>query len=592
MQSSYHRPRDDSRSNFSKRIRVAVFFLFFGIVCIIARLFFLMIIQHDFYTALAATTQETSGTLFPRRGQIYLSDARTGATYPLALNKDVFLLYADTRDIKDNETAEKIATILENKFTYMPDRRITVLAQLNKRIDPYEPLEQKLNQETMEEIKKLDLPGLHFVRQTHRTYPEHNLAAHIVGFLGKDNAGNELGRYGIEGYWQKELAGSGGFFAGLKSASGNWIQAAANGFKPAQDGVDLILTIDRTLQYKACERLRQGLIEYGATSAALVIMDPQTGAILTMCSLPDFDPNQYGKVEDPNVYNNAAIFTPYEPGSIFKPIAMSAALNQGVVNPDTPFRDTGRRDGICESPIQNAGNKIHGDQTMTGILQNSINTGMVFVAEQLGKQKFVDYIKRFGFGVETGIELDTETSGTINSLSVNKSNKIDCYTATAAFGQGITITPLQAAVAFSAIANGGTLIKPYIIKEKKFSDGHVEITKPKPVYSVLSRKAASQLGSMLVSTVDKGYSGRARVPGYNVAGKSGTAEIPGPGGYTKTYNHSFVGFAPANDPKYVMLVKFEKPTAAYAESTAAPVFGELSKFLLEYFSVPPTRDVK
>lgn len=571
------------------RIRVAIWIFFGAIVLITVRLFFLMVLQHDFYTALADNAHESSNQLLPKRGQVYLSDARTGVPHPVVLNDDVYTLYADTRDITDSETAEKVATALEKKFNYTTERRAAVLTQLNKRTDPYEPLEQKLDQKVFDDIKSLGLPGLYFVREPHRRYPEGNLAAAVIGFVGKNKTGDDMGRYGVEGYWQKDLAGSGGFFEGLKTASGSLIQSGPRTLKLAEDGADLTLTIDRTIQFKACERLRQGMIEYGAASASLVIMEPKSGAILAMCSLPDFNPNEYNKITDPNLFNNSTIFTPYEPGSVFKPIAMSAALNEGAVTPNTPFFDSGRRDGLCQSPIQNAGNKAFGDQTMTGVIQNSINTGMVHVVESLGKQKFIQYIKRFGFGVETGIELDTEVSGTIESLQQNKGNKLDCYTATASFGQGLTVTPLQMVTAFSVIANGGTLMKPYIIKEKKFADGHTEIAKPKPVGTVLTRKAAGQMGNILVATVDKGYSGRARVPGYLVAGKSGTAQIAGPGGYTKDYIHSFIGFAPAQDPKFVMIVKYEKPTAAYAESTAAPVFGDLSKFLLEYFQVPPQR---
>ena len=453
-----------------------------------------------------------------------------------------------------------------------------------------EPIEQKVEPEQMEAIKALGLPGIHFTGRPHRFYPEYNLAAHVLGFLGKNEDGTDQGRYGIEGYWQEELAGRGGFLEGVRSAGGRWIPLAGRSLKPAQDGVDLVLTIDRTIQYKACETLRRGLDEYRAKSGAAIVMDPRTGAILAMCSLPDFDLNTYGKVDDANAYNNSAIFTPYEPGSIFKPIAMAAALNEGLVNPETPFHDSGRREGLCSHPIQNAGNRVHGDQTMTGVLQNSINTGMVYVAEILGKARFVDYVKKFGFGIKTGIEPDTEVTGVIDSLAINQGNKLDCYTATASFGQGITVTPIQIADAFSAIANGGTLMKPYIVKEKRLADGRVERTKPRELAVVLSRRAASLLSGMMVKTVDKGYSGRARVPGYYVAGKSGTAEIAGGGGYTDTYNHSFVGFAPVGDPKFVLFIKYEKPERAYAESTAAPVFGELARFMLEYFQVPPERE--
>lgn len=586
---SLHRKRDDSHAAFGQRVRIAVYALLVVAGLIIIRLFFLMVIEHDFYTALAASAQEAYSKLIPKRGEIFMSDSRTGDTYPLAINEDVFLLFADTREIKDDSTANRVVDALAQKFSYTPDRKQTILNRLNKRTSAYQLIEQRLDQPTRDNIDAQNLPGLHFIRQPHRLYPEKNLAAQVVGFLGKDDAGNDHGRYGIEGYWDKQLAGKGGFFQGATSASGNWISNSPQAFQQVEDGTDLVLTIDRAIQYKACERLRQGMIDYEAASGSLVIMEPKTGAILAMCSLPDFDPNQYGKVTKAEAFNNSTVFTPYEPGSIFKPIVMSGALNEGVFTPDSPFHDSGRRDGLCDKPIMNAGSKSFGDQNMTGILQNSINTGMVYVAEHLGKAKVTDYIKRYGFGVETGLEIDTEVSGVIDSLSQNKNNKLDCYTATAAFGQGITVTPLQAATAFSAIANAGTLMEPYIIKEKHFSDGHTEVTKPKPVQSVISRRTATQVGAMLVETVDKGYSGHARVPGYYVAGKSGTAEISGMGGYTKTYNHSFIGFAPANDPKFVILVKYEKPNKAYAESTAAYVFGDLSKFLLEYYQVAPTR---
>lgn len=588
--SAHHRLTGPSdTANQPLRITIAVWLFFLGFGLIVARLFFLMVWEHDFYKTLASTVHESSAKLVPKRGQIYLSDARTGVPFPVALNDDVYTLYADTREIKTAEQVQQTLNFLATTFNYSSEKKVAVEKQLSKKTDPYEPLEQKLDQAKMEMIKAQDLPGLAFVREPHRRYPEGVLAASVLGFVGKNQQGTDQGRYGIEGYWHQNLSGTGGFVEGLRSASGGLVQSGSRQLQLAQDGTDLVLTIDRTIQYQACERLRRGLVEYGASSASLVIMEPKTGAILAMCSLPDFNPNDYSKVTNAGDFNNSTIFTAYEPGSIFKPIAMSAAINEGIVSPSTPFFDSGRRDGICQQPIQNAGNKSFGDQTMTGVLQNSINTGMVYVAEQLGKTKFDKYIKRFGFGVETGIELDTEVGGTIQSLEKNKGNKFDCYTATASFGQGLTVTPLQMATAFSVIANGGTLMKPYIVKEKRFSDGHTETTKPKSVGTVLTRKAASQVGTMLVATVDKGYSGRARVAGYRVAGKSGTAEIAGPGGYTKTYNHSFIGFAPAQDPKFVMVVKYEKPTAAYAESTAAPVFGELSKFMLEYLQVPPEK---
>lgn len=582
-----------------QRLRSATWLMLAVGAIIIVRLFVLMVLEHDGYAALAVGTQESTAKLVPRRGEIYVQDSRTNEEYPVAINRDVFLVYADTREFVNQKTDDfdelglkTTLDALREQFKYTPEREAEVRGILMKRTDPYEPLEQKVDPSIVDALKALKLKSLHYVRQEQRYYPEHTLAASVLGFVGKKDDGAVVGRYGIEGYWEKELAGAGGFLAGVRSAKGAWIPQAGRLFQPARDGADLVLTIDRALQYRACERLRAGLVEYGATSASLVIMQPQTGAILTMCSLPDFDPNNYGKVESAADYNNSAIFTSYEPGSIFKPIAMASALDAGLVGPETPFHDTGRRDGLCSQPIQNAGNKSHGDQTMTGVLLNSINTGMVYVAELLGKERFAGYVEKFGFGTKTGVTLDTESSGTTESLRKNKGNKLDCYTANASFGQGLTVTPLQMVTAFSAIANGGRTVSPYIVKETRYSDGRVERTRPREGQEILSKRATQLLGGMLVKTVDNGYSGRARVPGYFVAGKSGTAEIAEQGGYSKTYNHSFIGYAPIDNPRFVMLVKYEKPQRAYAESTAAPVFGELAKFILEYYQVPPERAVK
>jgi len=360
-------------------------------------------------------------------------------------------------------------------------------------------------------------------------------------------------------------------------------------FAKAEDGADILLTIDRTLEYKACGILKKAQEEYGAVSASLIMLEPKIGAIRAMCSFPSFDPNNYSQVVSVNFYNNNNIFTPYEPGSVFKPLVMAGALNEGVVKPETTFVDTGAREGFCQTPIKNAMGKSYGLQNMSGILENSINTGMVFVAEKLGKKKLLEYIKNFGFGTKEGIELDTEISGKIDTLNLKKGDKIDCYGATASFGQGITATPLQVATAFGAIANGGKLMKPYIVDELRFSDGHIEKTKPQELREILSNRSSLLTRSMMVNVIDKGHSTLAAVKGYYVGGKTGTAQIPGPGGYTEETNHTFVGMAPIDDPKFVLLVKFEKPQRLWADGTAAPVFGEIAKFALGYYQIPPSR---
>jgi cell division protein FtsI/penicillin-binding protein 2 len=571
------------------RLRIAAVVVLLIAVVIVSRLFVLMVLQHSVYAQLAQGSHELLAHLFPHRGSVYIQDVRTGETFPFAINKDVFTMYADTREITSDDVAESVVGELAEIFQYDDEKKLALFLKLNKRDDPYEPIEKKLEESVVENIKEKKLTGIHFSRVQERFYPEGNLAAQVIGFVGKDEEGKDIGRYGVEGYWQAELAGNSGFFEGIRSAKGYSIPLAGKVFEQAEDGVDMTLTIDRTIQYKACERLRAGMEEYKAASASLIIMDPKTGAMRALCSLPDFDPNTYNKVESVEVYNNTSIFTPYEPGSIFKPVTMAAAINEDLLSPNSVFHDTGSKDGICHKPIRNADLKIYKDQTMTGVLENSINTGMVYVAEQLGKKQFRHYIEQFGFGTKEGIELDSETSGTIDTLGIKKGDDIDCYAATASFGQGITATPLQMVTAFSAIANGGTLMKPYVVEEFVFPDGQVEKTKPVEIREVLTPRTAALVSGMMVNVVDSGHAGGASVAGYYVAGKTGTAQIAGRGGYTEETNHSFIGFAPVDDPKFVMIVKFEKPQRRFSASTAAPVFGDIAAFLLQYYSVPPVR---
>ncbi len=571
------------------RLQIAAIFMLSITLVITVRLFFLMIVQHDLYTALAAGSHTLYAQLFPERGGVYIQDSRTGEEFPIALNKEVFTVFVDTRELESEDDAEHVAEGLSEIFSYDDEQKLALFYKINGTDDPYEPIEKVVEEAVADRLKEKDLPGVGFVRQPRRFYPEEKLAAQTIGFVGKDEEGNDIGRYGIEGYWNEELAGSGGFLEARRSLAGGVIPLASKSFKPAVDGADILLTIDRTLQYTACERLREAMERYGASGASLVIMDPHTGAVRAMCSLPDFDPNSYSQVEDVRAYNNSNIFTPYEPGSIFKPFTMAAALNEERVTPDSYFYDSGSREAHCTKPITNADGKKYEDQTMAGVLENSINTGMVYVVEQVGKMPFISYLEKFGFGVKSGIQLSSETTGTIDTLYQNKDERIDCYTATAAFGQGITATPLQIISAFGSIANEGKMMKPYIVEEVRYASGKVDRTLPEVSAEMLSSKAASLLSAMLVRVIDSGQASLAQVPGYYVAGKTGTAQIAGRGGYTDDTNHSFIGFAPVDDPAFIMLIKFEKPELRFSSMTAAPTFGHISSFILDYYQIAPAR---
>ncbi len=352
-----------------------------------------------------------------------------------------------------------------------------------------------------------------------------------------------------------------------------------------------MLTIDKNIQYTACTALQQAVQKHGASGGSLVVLEPATGAVRALCNAPDFDPNAYAAVADQARFTNAALSSPYEPGSVFKAITMAAALGEGVVTPETTYEDTGQV-VIGPDTIKNSDGKAHGRQTMTQVLDESLNTGAVFASRLVGGAKFLDYVKRFGFGEPTGIELPEERSGNLASLK----GRNDIYLATASFGQGITATPLQLAAAFGAIANRGQLMRPYVVQAVAKPDGRTEVTSPTSVRQVVSPEVARTLSAMLVSVVEVGHGKRAGVPGYYVAGKTGTAEVAGVAklGYQQNKNiGSFVGFAPVDDPKFVMLVRVDEPKdVVFAESSAAPVFGEVAKFLLQYYQVPPSRPVK
>lgn len=565
-------------------------FVVFALV-IIAKLFDFQVLKFDFYYALASDQHEIYQKLFPERGAIYLKDeagsalSRQESLYPLAINKDYNLLYAQPKflDKSPDEIAGLLAPILEPDQAKQEELKKELTDKLSKKDDPYEPLRHKVEDSQIEMINNLNLQGIKAAKETFRYYPEKNIGANVLGFVGYDANGVKKGLYGVEGYFDKELAGEQGEIKTEKDIAGRFISVGDKEFVRAKDGDDIILTLDKTIQYEVCMRLNVHAQTIGADSAAAVVMDPFTGAIIAMCSYPDFDPNEYGQVEDASAYNNRAIFEAYEPGSIFKPITMAAALDLGVITPETTYIDEGFVK-IDEYTIKNAGREPFGKQTMTQVLEKSLNTGVIFVSRQMETRDFRKYLEKFGFGEKTGLQLDTEMSGDISSLK----EKGEVYKATASFGQGITATPLQMVQAFSAIANGGKLVKPYIIEEIRLRDGSVKKTNRPQPKQIITSKTSTILTGMLVSVVKNGEGKNAAVPGYYVAGKTGTAQIAEKGEYTNRTNHSFVGFSPLKEPRFVMIIKFENAKkGTYASSTTAPLFARIAKFILDYYHVVP-----
>jgi cell division protein FtsI/penicillin-binding protein 2 len=562
-------------------LRVVSILVLVGAFIIMARLFVLQVMDHSYYTALALDNHEIYQQLYPRRGSILFQDTRVdGKEYPVAVNREYYTLYAVPKDV-DKSQVSSTTNFLSVLLQFSDEDKNRLLEKLSKQDDPYEPIAKKLPEAFKEKIDSANIAGIYTTGQDFRYYPEGNLAANILGFTGQNEKGELVGRYGIEGFWDTTLAGKIGFLAGEKGAMGSLISIANRTLQKAEDGADLLLTIDRNVQYRACERLQKGMEEYQAKSAALILMDPKTGAIVAMCSGPDFNPNEYAKVKDSAAFNNTAIYAPYEVGSVFKPVAMSMALDLGLVSPFTTYVDTGERI-INDFKIHNALDKIYGLVTMTNVLESSINTGMIWVSEKVGKKRFKEYVDKFGFGKKTGIGLDTELAGDVSNLS----KQADIYTAVGSFGQGFSATPLQVVAAYAALASGGKMPRPYIIDEIRHANGQVEKTETQ-TETVISPSASKLITGMLISVVEKTYARSASMANYYIAAKTGTAQIPGKGGYrTDATNHTFVGFFPATDPKFVLLVKYEEPKQDWAESTAAPVFKDVAKFVLDYYGVP------
>ncbi|MFH1632214.1 MAG: penicillin-binding protein 2 [bacterium] len=612
------------------RMKALRFFFGLFVVIIIFRLFTLQVINASFYEALASGQHNFYQELFAERGSIFVRDWKGSTEYIAAANEPRAFIFADPRKIEDPlEASTAIARVLGYEVVMVEESNIDndldddilseamdeldesfeasetdatdesegpgefqlLLERLSKSDDPYEPVARNVDEKVLEEILALGIEGIDYILENTRSYPETNLGGHIFGFLGLNNEGQKVGSYGLEGYFNDFLAGENGHLDTATDASGRWIGVGTRDFDPAKDGGDLLLTIDRTVQYIACGKLREGVEKFDADGGSLVILEPATGKVIAMCNAPDFDPNVYNEVEDISVYNNAAIYESYEPGSVFKPLVMAAAIDAGSVEPTTTYEDTGEVE-VDEYTIQNSDLKAYGIQTMTEVLEKSLNTGMVFVMREMGRETLKEYVERYGFGTLTGIELNTESSGTIESLD----EFAESYFATASYGQGIMVTPLQLSAAYAALANGGELMQPYIVEEIRYSDGTVEERRPKVVRQVISKKTATTVGAMLVSVVENGHGAKAAVPGYYIGGKTGTAQVAKSGslGYEKEQTMAtFAGFGPIEDPQFVMVVLLDHPKAvSWAADTSAVIFGDIAEFLLHYFEVAPTRPIE
>ncbi len=521
-------------------------------------LFRVQIIQGSEWKAQAQGQQVFFEQTQGERGSIYLKGVDESLV-PVAINRRIYHVYISPRELKGedkNEIASLFSELLEIE-------KEVVLEKLEKD-NSFEFLKKDLSPEELEEVKKTK--GLHPTLEIVRNYPEKELASHILGFVG----GEKVGQYGIEQYYEKSISGKVGVKEGQKSGWGSFITNDST-----QRGDDVILTIDYNIQHFTEKALEGAIKRVSAKSGTVLVGDPKTGEILALANYPSFDPNIPGG--NFHVFKNSAIQETFEPGSVFKPITMAIALDMGVVSPEDTYYDSGEFQ-VRGRVLRNYDKRKYGLVTMTKILERSINTGIIYVKDKVGNDNFLRYLNLFGFFEKTNIDLHGEVFSTNKSFLEGH----DVNFATASYGQGIEVTAVQLFKAFSVLANGGVPIDPHVVKKESY------LLKDR----VISSTAAFLVTEMMVSTVDHGFGSTAKVPGYHIAGKTGTAQVtwsklglPG-SGYSDKMIQGFIGYAPAFDPQFIILVKLDQPQTKSAEVSAAPVFKEIAEYILDYKKIP------
>lgn len=572
-----------NRSISDQRIYFLVALVFLMGFIILARLFILQIGNYSKFSAMAEEQHKGHSELVAKRGEIYLKSG--DGRYPLAVNREYMMVFLEPKLVEERDR------VISELSYILGMERGQIENKLSDPEDMYEIVKKRISEDEVNRIRDLKLKGVRLMPEIYRYYPGEELASQIIGFVGSDGE-KQIGRYGLEAYWEEELKGKNGSLSQERDSAGRWISISDREMVPPEDGVDLVLTIDETVQYEIEKILKATMEKHQADGGSILVQEPETGKILAMANYPNFNPNEFNKVEDMNAFLNSAISSTYESGSVFKTFTLASGIDAGVISPNTTYVDTGV---ISEAGynIKNSDGKAYGEQTMTQVLEASLNTGVIFVEKLLGNARFKDYILKFGFGEKTGINLPGELAGNITNLKNLKSH-IQFFTAS--YGQGLTVTPLQVLNAYSAIGNGGNLMKPQIIEKIIYSDGTEKTIEPEIIRPVIKKETSEQVKNMLESMVVNGHGKRAAVPGYRVGGKTGTAQVAKKDsvGYEDGVTiGSFAGLAPLEKPRFAVIVKIDNPKdVLWAESSAAPAFGEVMRFLLTYYNVEPSQKIE
>jgi cell division protein FtsI (penicillin-binding protein 3) len=508
----------------------------------------------------------------PERGDILDHRGRKLATNVPADRVSVIVHQLDD----PRETAYELARIIDRDYDDIyeaishPDREWVVL-------------QRRLSQEASQQIEALNMDGIVLDPEPRRIYPMGSFASQVLGFVNYDYEG----AYGIEGIYHDVIAGEPGHLIGERDGAGNVIALGHSTWDPAKDGADLILTIDSSVQRIVEEALAEAIDEQDAAGGTIIVQNPKTGAILGMASHPSYDPNHFDRVEEIGLFSNPAISANFEPGSTMKAIVMAIGLEAGVVQPHTVHPGGPYRELPGGERVYNATLMDFGPETMTEVLEHSSNVGAMYVAELLGEDDLYRGLTAFGFGEETGIDLHGEESGIFPLPGDPVWTLSNLYTNS--FGQGMAVTPIQITNAMSALANGGTLLEPYIVDEIRYPDGDAQRTEPAEIRQVISPETSQSITRMLTSVVETGQHVYG-VPGYDIAGKTGTAQIPAiEGGYEPGATiGSIVGYGPSDDPQFTVLVKIDRPQGSqWGERAAGPAFKRVFEELFLLYGIPP-----